>query len=81
LDPSFGDAYMSLGFCLVSVKRYDEAIPPLEVAVRIQQGNPSAHYNLAVALSRTGKKEEAEKEFAIQRQLTQTSPPGEAKPE
>jgi tetratricopeptide (TPR) repeat protein len=81
LDPSFGDAYMSLGFCLVSVKRYEEAIPPLEVAVRIQQGNPSAHYNLAVALSRTGKKEEAEKEFAIQRQLTQTSPPGEAKPE
>ena len=79
LDASFGDAYMSLGFCLVSVKRYEEAIPPLEVAVRMQQGNPSAHYNLAVALSRTGKKEEAEKEFAIQRQLTQNSAPGEAK--
>ena len=81
LDASFGDAYMSLGFCLVSVKRYEEAIPPLEVAVRMQQGNPSAHYNLAVALSRTGKKEEAEKEFAIQRQLTQNSAPGEAKQE
>ena len=81
LDASFGDAYMSLGFCLVSVKRYEEAIAPLEVAVRMQQGNPSAHYNLAVALSRTGKKEEAEKEFAIQRQLTQNSAPGEAKQE
>jgi hypothetical protein len=43
----------------------------------MQQGNPAAHYNLAVALSRTGKKEEAEQEFAIQRQLTQNSPPGE----
>jgi tetratricopeptide (TPR) repeat protein len=81
LDASFGDAYMSLGFCLVSVKRYEEAIPALEVAVRMQQGNPSAHYNLAVALSRTGKKEEAEKEFAIQRRLTQNSAPGEAKQE
>jgi tetratricopeptide (TPR) repeat protein len=81
LDASFADAYMSLGFCLVSVKRYEEAIPPLQVAVRMQQGNPSAHYNLAVALSRTGKKEEAEKEFAIQRQLTENSAAGEAKQE
>jgi hypothetical protein len=47
----------------------------------MQQGNPSAHYNLAVALSRTGKKEEAEKEFAIQRQLTENSAAGDAKQE
>jgi tetratricopeptide (TPR) repeat protein len=81
LDVNFGDAYMSLGFCLVTVKRYEEAIAPLRVAVRLQEGNPSAHYNLAVALSRSGKKEEAEKEFAVQRQLTQNNPPGEAKSE
>jgi tetratricopeptide (TPR) repeat protein len=79
LDTSFGDAYMGLGFSLVALKRYEEAIPPLRVAVRLEQRNPAAHYNLAVALSRTGKKEEAEKEFAIQRQLTQTPPPGEGK--
>jgi len=81
LDPNFGEAYLGWGACLVALKRYEEAIPPLEAAVRMQQGNPAAHYNLAVALSRTGKKEEAEKEFAIQRQLTQNSPPGEAKQE
>jgi Flp pilus assembly protein TadD len=63
------------------VKRYKEAIPPLEMAVRLQQGNPGAHYNLAVALSRTGKKEEAEKEFAIHRQLTQKSAPSAEKKE
>jgi tetratricopeptide (TPR) repeat protein len=73
LDNSFGDAYMGWGFCLVTLRRYEEAIPPLEMAVRLQQGNPGAHYNLAVALSRTGKKEEADKEFAIHRQLTQAS--------
>ena len=79
LDTSFGDAYMGLGFCLVTLKRYEEAIPPLRVAVRLEEKNPAAHYNLAVALDRTGKKEEAEKEFAIQRQLTQSSTPGEGK--
>ncbi|MGC1620146.1 MAG: tetratricopeptide repeat protein [Candidatus Acidiferrum sp.] len=73
LNRNFGDAYMGLGFCLVTLKRYEEAIPPLRVAVRLEQNNPAAHYNLAVALSRSGKKEEAEKEFAIQRQLTQSS--------
>jgi tetratricopeptide (TPR) repeat protein len=73
LDNSFGDAYLGWGFCLVTLRRYEEAIPPLEIAVRLQEGNPGAHYNLAVALSRTGKKEEADKEFAIHRQLTQAS--------
>ena len=81
LDSNFGEAYLGWGACLVALKHYEEAIPPLEAAVRMQQGNPAAHYNLAVALSRTGKKEEAEQEFAIQRQLTQNSPPGEAKQE
>ena len=81
LDSNFGEAYLGWGACLVALKHYEEAIPPLGAAVRMQQGNPAAHYNLAVALSRTGKKEEAEQEFAIQRQLTQNSPPGEAKQE
>lgn len=80
INATFGDAYMSLGFCLVTVKRFQDAIAPLRIAVRLQQGNPAAHYNLAVALSRTGNKEEAEKEFAIQRQLTQTSTPAAADP-
>ena len=62
-----------MGVLPVTLRRYEEAIPPLEMAVRLQAGNPGAHYNLAVALSRTGKKEEADKEFAIHRQLTQAS--------
>jgi tetratricopeptide (TPR) repeat protein len=77
LDSSFGDAFMGWGFCLVTLKRYEEAIPPLQAAVRLQQGNPSAHYNLAVALSRAGQKEEADKEFAIHRRLAQKPAPTE----
>jgi tetratricopeptide (TPR) repeat protein len=77
LDSSFGDAFMGWGFCLVTLKRYQEAIPPLQAAVRLQEGNPSAHYNLAVALTRTGQKEQADKEFAIHRRLAQKPAPTE----
>jgi tetratricopeptide (TPR) repeat protein len=77
LDATLGDAYMGWGFCLVTLRRYEEAVPPLQMAVHLQQGNPGAHYNLAVALSRSGKKEEADKEFAIHRQLTQKPAPAE----
>jgi len=74
LDPTFGDAFMGWGFCLVTLKKYPDAIAPLQIAVRLEEGNPSAHYNLAVAYSRTGKREEAEKEFAIHRKLTADRP-------
>lgn len=74
LDPTFGDAYMGWGYCLVLMKQFADAIPPLQTAAHLEAGNPSAHYNLAVAYSRTGKREEAAKEFAIHRQLTQSQP-------
>jgi tetratricopeptide (TPR) repeat protein len=75
LDPTFGDAYMSLGFCLVMLKKYEEAIPPLQMATRLEAANPATHYNLALAYSRTGKRDEAEKEFAIHRKMTEKAPP------
>jgi len=69
LDVSFGDAFMEWGFALVSANRYEEAVAPLQTAAKLQPGNPSAHYNLGMALSRTGRSAEAEREFAIQRDL------------
>jgi tetratricopeptide (TPR) repeat protein len=69
LDASFGDAFWGWGVSLVSAKRYEEAIAPLQAAVRLQPGNPSAHYNLGMALSRSGRAEEAQKEFAIQKEI------------
>jgi tetratricopeptide (TPR) repeat protein len=77
LDPTFGDAYMSWGFCLVMLKQWEDAIPPLQMATKLEAGNPDAHYNLALAYSRSGKRDEAEKEFAIHRKLTANRPPDE----
>jgi tetratricopeptide (TPR) repeat protein len=68
-NPNFAEAYLGKGLCLVSLKRYEEAVPPLRIAERITPGNPEVHHTLATALQRSGQKEEAEKEFSIQRSL------------
>jgi tetratricopeptide (TPR) repeat protein len=81
LDPGFGDAFIGLGGSLVSVKRFSDAVQPLENAVKLQPENPAAHYLLAIAYDRTGRKEEGAKEFAIQRQLTQKGAAGEGGPQ
>lgn len=48
-----------------------------QTVVKLESRNPGAQYSLATALTRAGHKEEAEKEFAIHRQMTQK---GEAEP-
>ena len=70
IDPSFGDAFLGLGTSLVAARKFSDAIAPLESAVKLQPGNPTAHYSLATAYSRTGRKMDASREFAIHRQLT-----------
>jgi tetratricopeptide (TPR) repeat protein len=70
LDANFAEAYLGQGLCLVTLKKYEEAIPPLRSAERLTPGNPEVHHTLATALQRSGHKEEAEKEFAIHRSLT-----------
>jgi tetratricopeptide (TPR) repeat protein len=77
LDASFGDAFVGLGASLGSAKRFAEAIPPLETAVKLEPENPAPHYLLAIAYSRTGRKDDGDKQFAIQRQLTQKGAAGE----
>jgi tetratricopeptide (TPR) repeat protein len=70
LEPNFADAWLGLGMSLVAEKKFPEAVAPLEKAVKMQPGNPAAHYSLATAYSRTGRKEEADHEFALQQQAT-----------
>jgi tetratricopeptide (TPR) repeat protein len=77
LDAGFGDAFVGWGGALVSLKSFPEAISPLETAVKLQPQNPAAHYLLAIAYARTGRKDDGDREFAIQRQLTQKGAAGE----
>jgi tetratricopeptide (TPR) repeat protein len=77
LDAGFGDAFLGLGASLLSARRFAEAITPLETAVKLEPQNPGAHYNLAMAFSRAGRKEDADREFAVHRQMTQKAAPGD----
>jgi tetratricopeptide (TPR) repeat protein len=83
LDPNFAEAYLGWGLSLVTVKKFQEAVPPLRTAERLMPGNPEVHHTLATALARSGQKEEAEKEFAIHRGLTSATPraPADAGPQ
>jgi tetratricopeptide (TPR) repeat protein len=74
LDPSFGDAFLGLGTSLLSSKQFAQAIPPLEAAVKMQPLNPAAHYSLAMAYSRAGRAQDADREFAVHKQMTQGQP-------
>lgn len=73
LDAGFADAWLGLGMSLLAEKEYAPAIAPLKTAVRLEPGNPAGHYALATAYARTGNKEAAEREFALQQQATQNS--------
>jgi tetratricopeptide (TPR) repeat protein len=68
LNPAFADAYLGLGMSLLAQKNYPEAVAPLQSAVKLQPENPAAHYGLATAYARTGRKEDADREFALQQQ-------------
>ena len=70
LNQNFAEAYLGWGVSLLGAKKYEEAIAPLQRAEILTPRNPDVHNALATALVRTGKKAEAEKEFAILRSLT-----------
>src|SRR5256886_12556340 len=78
LDPNFAEAHLGWGLCLVAVKRYEEAIPPLRAAESLSPRNPTVHHALATALERSGHKSEAEKEAAIHRSLNSATPTASA---
>jgi len=82
LDATFADAWLGLGMSLLSEKEYATAIAPLKTAVKLEPGNPAGHYALATAYARTGNKEAAEREFALQQQAAQASGnPGDKAPQ
>jgi tetratricopeptide (TPR) repeat protein len=71
LDASFADAFLGLGVSLNTAGRYAEAIPALETGVRLQPGNPAGHYQLAIAYNRVGRREDAKREAALQKEMAE----------
>ncbi|MBV8808743.1 MAG: tetratricopeptide repeat protein [Acidobacteriaceae bacterium] len=71
LDGNFADALIGYGRALTEGGKPNDAIPPLERAIKLQPDNPAAHYHLAIALRRAGEKEPADKEFAVYKETSE----------
>jgi len=72
LDTGFSDAYLALGMALVSAKRFEVAIPPLEAYEKLAPDSPTGHFQLALAYAGAGRKADANREAALQRQTAET---------
>jgi len=71
LDSNFSEAFLGLGTSLNSAKRFADAIPPLETYEKMAPDSPSGHYQLAVAYAGAGRKADANREAALQRQSSE----------
>ena len=68
LDPGFQEAYLGLGMALNAAGKYSEAVGPLETYVKMQPADPAGHYQLSIAYAKLGRKEDAAREMALQRE-------------
>ena len=74
LDEGFVEAYLALGMSLNASNRFADATAPLEKYVKMQPGDPAGHYQLATAYARTGRKPDADREIALQREAEAKKP-------
>lgn len=70
-DPQYGAAWEALGRVLLNEKQYPEAQQALEKAVVLNPDSVKAHYQLGILLGRTGKQDDANKQFEIVQQLNE----------
>jgi tetratricopeptide (TPR) repeat protein len=67
LYPGFADAHFGLGRSLLDSGKAAEAVAPLETAEKLSPENPTVHFSLATAYQRLGRKEDAARQFALQK--------------
>ena len=67
LYPSFAEAHYGLGRSLVDSGKAADAVAPLEAAVKLAPDNPAIHFALATAYQRVGRKDDAAREFGLQK--------------
>lgn len=68
IEPGFSQAYLGLGEALVAQQQFADAIPPLEQYEKLAPDSPSGHFQLALAYNGVGRKADANREAALQRE-------------
>jgi tetratricopeptide (TPR) repeat protein len=67
MDPGFEEAYLGLGMALNASGKYSDAVGPLESYEKMETADPAGHYQLSIAYAKLGRKEDAAREMALQR--------------
>ncbi|HLY18082.1 MAG TPA: tetratricopeptide repeat protein [Bryobacteraceae bacterium] len=67
LAPAFAEAQFGEGRALLDSGKTAESVAPLEAATRLAPDNPTMHFALATAYQRMGRKEDAAREFGLQK--------------
>jgi Tfp pilus assembly protein PilF len=68
IEPGFAEAYLGLGEALVAQQQFAEAVPPLEKYEKLAPDSPTGHFQLALAYNGVGRKEDSNREAALQRE-------------
>jgi tetratricopeptide (TPR) repeat protein len=71
LNAGLPEPYFGLGRCLLDSDRAADAVGPLETAAKLAPGNPTIHFTLAHAYQELGRKEDAAREFALQKSTSE----------
>jgi tetratricopeptide (TPR) repeat protein len=67
MDSGFEEAYLGLGMALNAAGKNAEAVGPLEAYVKMEEADPAGHYQLSIAYAKVGRKDDATREMALQR--------------
>jgi tetratricopeptide (TPR) repeat protein len=68
MDSGFEEAYLGLGMALNAAGKNAEAVGPLETYVKMEAADPAGHYQLSIAYAKLGRKDDATREMALQRE-------------
>jgi tetratricopeptide (TPR) repeat protein len=74
LDEGFVEAYLALGISMNAAGKFADAVAPLETYVKMEPEDPAGHYQLATAYARTGRKQDAQREMALQQETAAKAP-------
>jgi predicted Zn-dependent protease len=69
-DPRLPEAQFQMGTFLQDDGMWKDSIPYLERAIKLKPDYSQAHYRLALAYGRTGRKQEGQKEIELQRKYS-----------
>jgi tetratricopeptide (TPR) repeat protein len=67
LNPGLAEPHFGLGRCLLDSEKAADAVGPLETAAKLAPDNPTIHFTLAHAYQELGRKDDAAREFALQK--------------